>query len=29
MQKFWRPSDRFDQTEDEIRLKDEPVWIYR
>ncbi|HTI52408.1 MAG TPA: twin-arginine translocation signal domain-containing protein [Planctomycetaceae bacterium] len=29
MQKFWRPSDRFDQTEDEIRLKDEPNWIYR
>jgi hypothetical protein len=29
VQKFWRPSDRFDQTEDEIRLKDEPVWIYR
>jgi hypothetical protein len=29
MQKFWRPSDRFAQTEDEIRLKDEPGWIYR
>jgi hypothetical protein len=29
MQKFWRPSDRFDQSEDEIRLKDEPAWIYR
>ncbi|MGQ0636085.1 MAG: twin-arginine translocation signal domain-containing protein [Planctomycetaceae bacterium] len=28
-QKFWRPSDRFDQSEDEIRLKDDPKWIYR
>lgn len=28
-QKFWRPSDRFDQNEQEIRLKDEPQWIYR
>jgi hypothetical protein len=29
MQKYWRPSDRFDQSEDEIRLKDDPAWIYR
>lgn len=29
MQKFWRPSDRFDQNEQEIRLKDDPQWIYR
>jgi hypothetical protein len=29
VQKFWRPSDRFDQSEDEIRLKGEPSWIYR
>ncbi|MSR57169.1 MAG: hypothetical protein EXS05_05810 [Planctomycetaceae bacterium] len=29
MQKFWRPSDRFDQNEAEIRLKDEPKWLYR
>lgn len=29
MQKFWRPSDRFDQNQDEIRLKDDPQWIYR
>ena len=28
-QKFWRPGDRFDQHEDEIRLKDDPFWIYR
>jgi hypothetical protein len=28
-QKFWRPGDRFDQHEDEIRLKDDPQWIYR
>jgi hypothetical protein len=28
-QKFWRPGDRFDQHEDEIRLKDDPHWIYR
>lgn len=28
-QKFWRPGDRFDQNEDEIRLKDDPQWIYR
>lgn len=29
MQKFWRPGDRFDQNEEEIRLKGEPQWIYR
>jgi hypothetical protein len=29
MQKFWRPGDRYDQNEEEIRLKDEPQWIYR
>lgn len=29
MQKFWRPGDRFEQHEEEIRLKDEPNWIYR
>ena len=29
VQKFWRPGDRFDQHEDEIRLQDEPKWIYR
>lgn len=28
-QKFWRPSDRFAQNEEEIRLKDEPFWLYR
>jgi hypothetical protein len=29
VQKFWRPGDRFDQHEDEIRLEGEPKWIYR
>jgi hypothetical protein len=29
VQKFWRPGDRYDQNEEEIRLKDEPLWIYR
>lgn len=29
LQKFWRPGDRYDQNEEEIRLKDEPLWIYR
>lgn len=29
VQKFWRPSDRFDQNESEIRLKDEAKWVYR
>lgn len=28
-QKFWRPGDRFDQHEEEIRLKDDPYWVYR
>jgi hypothetical protein len=28
-QKFWRPGDRFDQHEEEIRLKDDPFWVYR
>jgi hypothetical protein len=28
-QKFWRPGDRFEQHEEEIRIKDDPVWIYR
>ncbi len=28
-QKFWRPGDRFDQHEEEIRVKDDPFWIYR
>jgi hypothetical protein len=28
-QKFWRPGDRFDQNEEEIRIKDDPYWIYR
>ncbi|MFM8219000.1 MAG: hypothetical protein ACKOJF_08745 [Planctomycetaceae bacterium] len=28
-QKFWRPSDRFDQNEKEIRFKDEPEWFYQ
>lgn len=29
VQKFWRPGDRFDQHEEEIRVKDDPQWIYR
>lgn len=29
MQKFWRPSDRYEQHENEIRLKGEPQWVYR
>lgn len=29
MQRFWRPGDRFEQNEEEIRLKDEPRWVYR
>jgi hypothetical protein len=29
VQKFWRPGDRFDQHEEEIRIKDDPTWIYR
>jgi hypothetical protein len=28
-QKFWRPGDRYQQSEEEIRLQDEPQWIYR
>ncbi|MBS0264277.1 MAG: hypothetical protein JSS02_20230 [Planctomycetes bacterium] len=28
-QAFWRPGDRFDQNEEEIRLKGEPKWVYR
>jgi len=28
-QRFWRPSDRFDQNEREIRFKDEPEWFYQ
>jgi hypothetical protein len=28
-QKFWRPGDRYEQHEEEIRIKDDPVWIYR
>ena len=28
-QRFWRPSDRFDQNEKEIRFKDEPEWFYQ
>jgi hypothetical protein len=28
-QKFWRPSDRFDQDESEIRFKEDPNWMYR
>ena len=29
MQEFWRPGDRFDQKEIEIRLKGTPEWLYR
>ncbi|MBW3542758.1 MAG: hypothetical protein KY476_21055 [Planctomycetes bacterium] len=29
MQDFWRPGDRFDQTEDEVRFQGEPRWDYR
>lgn len=29
MQEFWRPGDRFDQKEIEIRLKGSPKWLYR
>jgi hypothetical protein len=28
VQKYWRPGDRFDQDEREIRNRDEPHWIY-
>lgn len=27
--KYWRPGDRFDQKESEIRLDGDPQWIYR
>ena len=29
MQKYWRPGDRFDQFEAEIRGQGRPIWIYR
>lgn len=29
MQKYWRPGDRFDQNEAEIRQEGSPRWIYR
>lgn len=29
MQKYWRPGDRFDQFETEIRATASPIWIYR
>lgn len=29
MQKYWRPGDRFDQFETEIRAVTAPIWIYR
>lgn len=29
MQKYWRPGDRFDQFESEIRGQGRPLWIYR
>lgn len=29
MQKYWRPGDRFDQFETEIKPQGAPVWIYR
>jgi hypothetical protein len=28
-QRFWRPSDRYDQSEKEIRFKGEPEWFYQ
>jgi len=28
-QRFWRPSDRFDQNEREFRFKGEPEWFYQ
>ncbi len=27
--RFWRPGDRFDLTEREFRLREEPRWVYR
>jgi hypothetical protein len=29
MQKYWRPGDRFDEREKEIRQDGDPQWIYR
>lgn len=29
MQKYWRPGDKFDQREEEIRIEGAPQWIYR
>ena len=29
IQKYWRPGDRFDQSEVEVRRKGDPVWLYR
>lgn len=29
MMKFWRPGDRFERFEGEIRMQGKPVWIYR
>lgn len=29
VQEFWRPSDEFDQNEEEIRVVEQPKWIYR
>jgi hypothetical protein len=29
VQEFWRPGDRFDQAEIEIRFKGDPKWVYR
>lgn len=29
LQKYWRPGDRFDQFEAEIRSQGRPIWIYR
>ena len=29
VQQFWRPSDNFEQVEEEIRMVEQPKWIYR
>lgn len=29
VQEFWRPGDEFDQNEEEIRVVEQPKWIYR
>ena len=29
VQEFWRPGDRFDQAEIEMRFKGDPKWVYR